>query len=225
MDTVDKKINKDESETDENSSQTNIIEESLGNTSISSSSDDSFTKIDQEPINIPVTSHECSYFEETNQKCSHMDSNLKTISQNVCLGCEFVKEINDSLDHMAFLSPEKKNEKSNFINELKFDSPTQIEEKKTEEIVDDNMDIPDIINDTLTEEDLEKLNDKTLNETQNTLVDKSCYEEDDFGSKSQSEISFNVSRRSSMSETTLMLSDSDYEDENEDEFLKEYYEN
>lgn len=151
---------------------------------------------------MPQVSHECSYFREK-AHCSHQDSNPKSLLQNVCLNCEFVKEINDSLDHMAFLSPETcRDAKKNFHDELKFDSPTL----ETNVLVE----IPDIINETITEEDVQEFSqiNETFNET--------------FDLKSEK----NWSRRSScsLSETTLMLSDSDYEEaEKEEQFLIEYF--
>ena len=104
---------------------------------------------------------------------------------------------------MAFLSPENCfDAKKKFHNELKFDSPTLETNVPVE--------VPDIIDETIMEEDLREFTqiDETVNET--------C----DFKSEK------NWSRRSSvsLSETTLMLSDSDYEEaEKEEQFLVEYF--
>ncbi len=81
--------------------------------------------------------HYCSYFEQSNNqlkesesKCNHeKKKELKTsIKQETCLKCEFKNELMDSLDHLAFLSPDldqKSKLKFNlFLNKLKFDSPT-----------------------------------------------------------------------------------------------------
>lgn len=177
-----------------------IIDESAADSSISSG-DESFSK-DDSPF-IPQVGHECSYF--SNQPpCSHRNSNPKSLFQNVCLNCEFVKEINDSLDHMAFLSPEnfRNAKKKYFLTDLNFDSPS-IESN-------DFAEIPDIVNETITEDDLKDFTQ--INETLNEIDD------------TKSEL--NLSRRSSnsLSETTLMLSDSDYDEaDKEEEFLKEYY--
>ncbi len=72
-------------------------------------------------------SHNCSYFEKRDEKfCTHIES----ISQSFCINCDHVSEIRDSLDYMAFVSPDKSTinlqvaENKKWTDFLKFDSPT-----------------------------------------------------------------------------------------------------
>ena len=93
--------------------------------------DDSFE------INEKHLEHYCSYFEQSNNptndpesKCKHEENREpnRSIKQKTCLKCEFKNELMDSLDHLAFLSPDvNKTSKAKFdlfCNELKFNSPT-----------------------------------------------------------------------------------------------------
>lgn len=86
-----------------------LLDESMttAHSSTSSSSDDSFTT-NETATTTKTASHFCSYFQ---QESTHSTSGCKhtmVIGQNVCLQCEFGRELSDSLDHMAFLSPQMK---------------------------------------------------------------------------------------------------------------------
>lgn len=96
-------------------SQLRLLDESIAiaqssSSSSSSSSDDSFTSPTTSKKNIVPASHFCTYFQRDSGEPLQQSSGCKhavVIGQNVCLKCEFGRGVNDSLDHMAFLSPEK----------------------------------------------------------------------------------------------------------------------
>lgn len=98
-----------------------LLDESVVNSS--TSSDDSFTSNAKniQTTALRDTSHFCTYFQQSNleqddtPKCKHP----VVLGQKLCLKCEFGKELKDSLDHMAFLSPDKQT--NNFRNNLDFE--------------------------------------------------------------------------------------------------------
>lgn len=76
--------------------------------SSSSSSDNSFTSpsTSKSPIKATTSSHHyCAYFQHDSAHQNYGCKHAKVIGQNVCPQCEFGRELSDSLDHMAFLSP------------------------------------------------------------------------------------------------------------------------
>jgi hypothetical protein len=113
----------------------------------------------------PEASHYCSYFQkdstQSNLTCQHQqNASRNEIKQNVCLNCEFARELNDSLDHMAFLSPSNKETTKKFLtDELKFQSPTNEaslkalpnEKSQDEEEEDEDFDDNDVVNETICE--------------------------------------------------------------------------
>ena len=166
---------------------------------LSFTSEPTLLESDRESINMQ---HNCSYFEMVSVcSCEH-----SVLDQKTCIGCEYnTKEHNDSLNHMAFLSPNRDEVlNKNWLDELKFESPTDQANAASptqtqNEIPKDN----EIIDSTLEEEDFEK----TLNET------VSC---SNSRPSSQYSICSNNSYSTSFSESTIYWSDSDNSDGKED---------
>jgi hypothetical protein len=247
----------DESISSANSDDINNINsvetKSLMNLSSSSSSaDSSFNDKQNEEENrsqspnstSQTIEHHCTYFDSDLSAaidcCIHkLDEkiNENIISQNICINCEYGKELKDSLDHMAFLSPDKSEKISDKFH-LKFDSPTleknlQIESENLDEkqiITNENeeSESPTIINDTITDETGYNLEETQINKDTNFKFNQSQmnYSFKQFKQKSKSSDSSKLSsKRSSISETgvsetTLMLSDSDSNDEKS--FIDDY---
>jgi hypothetical protein len=192
--------------------------------STSSSDDDESSVVTKEPndqqetqtVNRDLT-HFCSYFKVTGAsqaKCKHNRPDAvhsSSLKQNVCLNCEFANEINDTLDHMAFLSPSLKNEKPAVI-ELKFNSPTI---EPSEKSPDYRIPSPEPVFSQVVSknEELTTLADETndeFNVSTSLIVDETLSDlEQDESSKS-----FSASV-SNLSEATLVYSDSDYDEEKE----------
>ena len=209
-----------------NSSQIDAVASS--SSSSSSSSDEAEVAVNP---NLHDTSHACTYYignENQLAECEHQAENLekspnKTISQKVCSNCDFKQELADSLEHMAFYSPTTSNsfKKGKFYDELKFDSPTlcavnDASDKETEETI---LNDSTIINETITEDDLEE-QISSLNANQSIAIQANNDEGDDASnSMSRSRLESGDRTSISMSDTTLMLSDSD--DSYGDEFHKD----
>ena len=148
--------------------------------------------------------HNCSYFEMVSVcSCEHT-----VLGQKTCVRCEYnAKEHNDSLNHMAFMSPNRDEAlNKNWLDELKFESPTH-QENATSPTQSQNECLTlkdnEIIDSTLEEEEFEK----TLNET------VSC---SNSRPSSQYSICSNSSYSTSFSESTIYWSDSDNSDGKED---------
>jgi hypothetical protein len=188
-----------------NDSQMQLVEESYDNSS-SSSATSSDEDIDNSRLNkSPI----CKYFliEENSHPNSTSNSNgcqhRKPLSQDSCLNCDFKKDLEDSLNHMAFYSPTSSEiKKNNFYDELKFDSPTV---KNTELSVNHRSQTEEtllndstIVNETITEEDMENqesaisfIGDANRSEIdQSNLIDVSRLECGDRTSISMSEGTF-----------------------------------
>ena len=223
--------------------------------SSSSSADSSFnenkseedTATQSQTSTLRTIEHHCTYFDtdlsSAIETCVHklnekLNKNRKSICQNICINCEYSKDFKDSLDHMAFLSPDESKKNPNKFD-LKFDSPTLEKNVQTEtenlekepEITNENeqSESPSIINDTITDE-----TDVNLEETQNNKDNTNFkfnqsqmnYSFKQFKQKSKTSNSSKISsKRSSLSETvisdtTLMLSDSDSNDDKS--FMNDY---
>jgi hypothetical protein len=186
--------------------------------------------------------HHCTYFNSelsaAIDSCIHKlneNINKKSISQNICINCEYGKELKDSLEHMAFLSPDDTEKKSNKF-ELQFDSPTleKFAPKEFENLnqnteassENEELESPTIINDTITDE-TELVLDETQNNRDTNFKFNQSQMNYSFKQFKQKSKSTNSSKRSSLSETgvsetTLMLSDSDSNDEKS--FMIDYLE-
>lgn len=146
-----------------------LLEESIacGSSSSCSEGDDDGSptvKGHDEPASRPTTSHYCLYFEEdasrTPVKCKHQQGTRSDVNQNVCLSCEFAKELTDSLDHMAFLSPLVKNKQETSepkffsSHDLTLQSPTDLKPDKDDGNNNSSNDCDelDIIDETICED-------------------------------------------------------------------------
>lgn len=95
------------------SQQLELLDESIAQqaTSSSSSSDNSFESPSTPTQKSAPSSHYCGYFNHDSSEPAQLSSSgckhPIVVGQNVCLKCEFGRELSDSLDHMAFFSPEK----------------------------------------------------------------------------------------------------------------------
>jgi hypothetical protein len=189
-----------------NDSQMQLVEESCMNSSSSSSSSDE--EIDNSRIRkSPI----CKYFliDEKSQQIENSCSHHKTrLSQDACLNCDFSKELKDSLDHMAFLSPTSNEIKQDkFYEELKFDSPTlevaELSENQLNQTAETFLNDSTIVNETITEEPVEnQINDESKGNVsqfemnKSNLVDLSKLESGDRTSVSMSEGTFVLSDHS-----------------------------
>ena len=169
-------------------------------------------KVREDQIQLQVKHAEnfkCTYFEDSAIKCKHLEGSKSPISQNVCPGCDFKNEIEDSLSHMAFWSPEKPNDqKANWKELLKVESPTASEET-SDEVEDQILDFDKTIEPVMIdeEEEIDQTFQKEIDETfQTMLADESRSLSVSLASRSPS----------MFSETTLFGSDSDDEAETGD---------
>jgi hypothetical protein len=207
--------------------QSNLIDVSIcSSTSTCSESDEQ--NLSNDDTNIKDLSHNCTYFEklasDTLNKCSHVIGS-KSLRQKVCINCEFVNELKESLGHMAFLSPNKGDMvEKNPPSSLEFDSPTILDEVK-EESLKKTENIDSIVNDTISEPNddtnliiNDTLSDLESNQASNDLTNDNSDENNDDHDYNKSHIrSFYGSQMNATqsNESTLILSDSDYENNNE----------
>ena len=215
------------------SSQTNLADQSLISASSSdessSSSDDSKSEKNKIQTNKErEATHYCSYFKKDSSRearsfpCKHQTSAMQ---QNVCLDCEFSRTLKDSLEHMKFLSPPAidMNDKNLApqLDSLKFDSPTitvTSNPKKDSAAAAAAAVIAGeltSISDSETNNDSCLIVEATLSESE--LEEAAAADDGSYGSVSFQNSKCNSgSVASVLSESTLVWSDSDYDENGEE---------
>ena len=134
---------------------------------------DPIESADSQPTTKKNLVHYCSYFQSDNdEKCKHQlnQSNDSSLQQPICLNCEYErKEKRDSLEQMAFYSPDLTNaDRLKKKIELVFDSPTlekkqQMPPEKMDLSVDEDPKMEEAADSTLIEsKSMIEYNDSTF---------------------------------------------------------------